>query len=688
MAELSFGLKVWADITNLTKSLTKGKEEVSSFGKNTDRAFKDLTKSVAMAEQQFKKLAVQHGVNSSEAKKALKEYSKLKGEINGINGALKGAGQTSSGFDQLSGGVSKLAVAFAAVSGYAAMAYAAIKGVGEVMAQTDSGALELEAKTAGVKAGFMAIVDSGAEVLNGTRQVSEIFDGLAMSMQRAGLAADAYTRAMDAINDRNDAFVAQEARMRNEIAKLQFTAKDQTKSETERKDALEKSLKLERDIVDFKRTQAKKAYEEELKRISQRFFISDKVIRKIIESDREEIERLVKKHKVAAKAWDKLYGAGGEGKKLSSMYADWISMDTKYFEENKRTQSQITGFIETGSQAGVKALQELEKEYDRLIAQEKSRKAFLEQWQGGGVAGPLMGTVMGDFAAAPGLTKMQGKGTPSVSSAGTQGLSYGASPLDASPYISKMTEFSSAIDAVIAKGTGLSTTFQNVFESFAKFSARAVDGFKTGWNDTMNSIGGMVQSTVGMISELFSQQNNQRLTELDQQYEKQRSNIENSKMSEKAKAKALEKLEADTNKKRKELMREQAKNQKTSSLMQAIVGGALAVVNSFSMGGPMGIIMGILMAGLVAAQIDTIARQPLPALAEGGLASAPTLAMVGDNPNARIDPEVISPLSKLKELMFGSGGGQMETLVATVRGDDLQFVLNRANRNSQRKYGF
>lgn len=46
------------------------------------------------------------------------------------------------------------------------------------------------------------------------------------------------------------------------------------------------------------------------------------------------------------------------------------------------------------------------------------------------------------------------------------------------------------------------------------------------------------------------------------------------------------------------------------------------------------------------------AEPPLiPKLAKGGLATAPTLAMVGDNPNASTDPEVISPLSKLKGMI-------------------------------------
>ena len=41
----------------------------------------------------------------------------------------------------------------------------------------------------------------------------------------------------------------------------------------------------------------------------------------------------------------------------------------------------------------------------------------------------------------------------------------------------------------------------------------------------------------------------------------------------------------------------------------------------------------------------------IPKLAKGGLATAPTLALVGDNKNAKSDPEVIAPLSKLKQMI-------------------------------------
>lgn len=62
-------------------------------------------------------------------------------------------------------------------------------------------------------------------------------------------------------------------------------------------------------------------------------------------------------------------------------------------------------------------------------------------------------------------------------------------------------------------------------------------------------------------------------------------------------------------------------------------------------------------------KIDTFAK--LPMLANGGLVSAPTLAMVGDNKNAAIDPEVVSPLSKLQKMI--DAGGSNEEMIALLR---------------------
>lgn len=71
-----------------------------------------------------------------------------------------------------------------------------------------------------------------------------------------------------------------------------------------------------------------------------------------------------------------------------------------------------------------------------------------------------------------------------------------------------------------------------------------------------------------------------------------------------------------------------------------------------------------------------------PKLAQGGLATGPTMAMVGDNRNARVDPEVIAPLSKLKSMMGDMGvGGTLETRIS---GNDLIILLNRSQKGLSR----
>lgn len=53
--------------------------------------------------------------------------------------------------------------------------------------------------------------------------------------------------------------------------------------------------------------------------------------------------------------------------------------------------------------------------------------------------------------------------------------------------------------------------------------------------------------------------------------------------------------------------------------------------------------------------IPNINIPQIPHLAKGGLAYQPTLAMIGDNKNARTDPEVVAPLSKLQGIIGQSG---------------------------------
>ena len=74
-----------------------------------------------------------------------------------------------------------------------------------------------------------------------------------------------------------------------------------------------------------------------------------------------------------------------------------------------------------------------------------------------------------------------------------------------------------------------------------------------------------------------------------------------------------------------------------------------------------------------------------PALAKGGLAFGETLALVGDNPNAGSDPEVIAPLSKLQGMM---GGGQAVTVTGRIDGRDILLSNDRTSRARARYSGY
>lgn len=89
-------------------------------------------------------------------------------------------------------------------------------------------------------------------------------------------------------------------------------------------------------------------------------------------------------------------------------------------------------------------------------------------------------------------------------------------------------------------------------------------------------------------------------------------------------------------------------------------------------------------AGIALVAIGTAIKNgaAAPKLAEGGLAFGPTMATVGDNRNARVDPEVIAPLSKLKSMMGDMGmGGVLETRIS---GNDLIILLNRSQKGLSR----
>jgi tape measure domain-containing protein len=94
--------------------------------------------------------------------------------------------------------------------------------------------------------------------------------------------------------------------------------------------------------------------------------------------------------------------------------------------------------------------------------------------------------------------------------------------------------------------------------------------------------------------------------------------------------------------------------------------------------GILGLVTGGIGAGLAVGLFEAL----VPKLAQGGLAYSPVLALVGDNKNAKNDPEVISPLSKLKAMLMETGGGGGGEIYGRLSGVDLLL----SNRYTEQYY--
>lgn len=88
-------------------------------------------------------------------------------------------------------------------------------------------------------------------------------------------------------------------------------------------------------------------------------------------------------------------------------------------------------------------------------------------------------------------------------------------------------------------------------------------------------------------------------------------------------------------------------------------------------------------AGGIKAHMAKMAEgQGIPALAEGGIVTGPTLALIGEGKES----EAVIPLSKLGAMM--QGGSQQVEVVGRISGSDILLSNERAQRNRTRKRGF
>lgn len=130
----------------------------------------------------------------------------------------------------------------------------------------------------------------------------------------------------------------------------------------------------------------------------------------------------------------------------------------------------------------------------------------------------------------------------------------------------------------------------------------------------------------------------------------------------------------------KERMKEATKGIIMQSLAAAQASIIEAMISSGKFSGPAA---PVIIPALVAGGIGLVQSlfNDIPAFANGGIVSGPTLGLMGEYAGASSNPEVIAPLDKLQSMM---GGGQAVVVTGRISGNDIRLSNQRSERNANR----
>ena len=248
-------------------------------------------------------------------------------------------------------------------------------------------------------------------------------------------------------------------------------------------------------------------------------------------------------------------------------------------------------------------------------------------------------------------------------------------------YKDEMGNIKKVIESSLSEGA---TSWVDSFTDALGLTGEKMNEWANGLGSTFDKVSNLASSVVGKISEIgdavmeYQTQQMEQETALleneltlfnrtkDEELAKQQALYDNGMLNEEQFAAVKLTLEEQKQAKEKETLRKKnalAKKQfeaeQKSSLAQALIQGALAIVTGFAQLGPIGgAINAVAQAAITGVQTATILSQKyVPMLAKGGIVDSPTLAMIGEDGSEAVVPlknntEWIHNLAeKLNEIM-------------------------------------
>lgn len=207
--------------------------------------------------------------------------------------------------------------------------------------------------------------------------------------------------------------------------------------------------------------------------------------------------------------------------------------------------------------------------------------------------------------------------------------------------------FEDMIGAALPAARKLPGLFENVVTDMET----NVEGITTNWKEGFWNIYRDATIFTSALGSLFDQLAQNQMMNIQNEYEARKKAIENSMMTEKSKADAMEKLDKDFEKKRKKAMREQAARTKAVGIMESIIHTASAIVEALP-NIPLAIAVGI----MGAAQTALIAAQPLPGFQRGGRMEEGEPGVVGERGPEIFAPERPGTIIPIRERALGALG--------------------------------
>jgi len=289
-----------------------------------------------------------------------------------IKGALGGLQMMPGPLGQAASGVTRLGTAFKALlANPIVLAITAIIGIFagllKAFKSTDKGATEFAARIEQLKAildvfrqRIIHVTDAIGNFFRGNwkeagQDMKAAFTGIGAQMKEAASAALQYQRSLDKLEDAENNYISRSAEIKRQIAKLEYTSQDRDKSTEERQKALIEAIKLGENQVLQEKSFAKRRLEIEADYLAGKNGLRKEDIIGFIRMTDEQQEN------ASQELLDVRNNNEAKFAELEGFYSKWIEIDTRFYEENKRNISKLSGFNE-----------EIKKEFENL------KKADLE----------------------------------------------------------------------------------------------------------------------------------------------------------------------------------------------------------------------------------------------------------------------------------------------------------------------